>query len=47
MANEEEKTVEEILDEALEHAENEQARYWIRTALQRLVADRTIEDTST
>lgn len=46
MTSEEDKTIEEILDEALAHAENEQARYWIRTALQRLVADRTIEDTS-
>jgi hypothetical protein len=46
MTSEEEKTIEELLDEALAHAENEQARYWIRTALQRLVADRTIEDTS-
>jgi hypothetical protein len=47
MTNNEEETIEEILDEALAHAENEQARYWIRTALQRLVTDRTVEDTST
>jgi hypothetical protein len=37
-------SIQEVLEAALDHAENEQARYWIRTALQRLVADETLED---
>ncbi|MGB9986786.1 hypothetical protein [Salarchaeum japonicum] len=36
-------SVEECLENALDYAENDEAGYWIRIALQRLVVDRSDE----
>lgn len=44
MTGEPEKNVEECLQEALARAENQEAKYWIRTALQKLVVDEDLED---
>ena len=44
MTGEPEKTVEECLEEALDRAENQETKYWIRTALQKLVVDEDLDD---
>ncbi|WP_343750029.1 hypothetical protein [Salarchaeum japonicum] len=36
-------SVEECLENALDHVEDEEAGYWVRIALQRLVVNRTDE----